>query len=119
MKIDNRKVNGRITFEREDTIQTYTIVAGPEGGVWAYGMDEAGEIIKMPNSVAGAAIFAKLVTIDPILITVINPLGDIKTLPFPSYVFNNNTGMLSIDIDEIMTGKTLEIALPSGAITVK
>lgn len=119
MRINDRKVNGRIKLEREDTIQTFAIVVGPEGCVWADGIDEAGEIIKLPNSVAGAAINAKLGTLDPILITVINQLEDTMTLLFPSYVFNSNTGMLSIDLGEIKPGKTLEIAIPSGAITVK
>lgn len=60
MKIDDRKVNGCITFERQDTIQTWTILISPTGGMWAAGIDEAGEFIKIPNSVAGAAIIAKL-----------------------------------------------------------
>lgn len=119
MEIDDHKVNGRITFEQEDTIKTLATVVGPEGGMWASGVDEAGELIKIPNSVAGAAINAKLETLDPVLITVTNLLGERKVLPFPSYVLNMDATKLSIDIGEIMTGKILEIALPSGSITVK
>ena len=87
--------------------------------MWAAGIDEAGEFIKIPNSVAGAAINAKLNTLDPVLITVTNPLGERKVLPFPSYVLDMDATKLSIDIGEIVTGKILEIALPSGSITVK
>lgn len=111
MRIDNRKVNGRITFEREDTIQTLAIVVGPEGGMWVAGLDEVGEFIKLPNSVAGAAITAKINMLDPVLITVINPSGARKVLPFPAYILNTEATMLYIDIGEIMTGKILEIAL--------
>lgn len=119
MKIDNRKVNGCITFERYDTIQTLGLLVSSTGGMWTAGLDEAGEFIIIPNSVAGAAINEKLKSLDPVLITVTNPLGERKVLPFPSYVLNMDATILSIDIGKIMTGATLEIALPSGNITVK
>lgn len=32
MRIDDRKVNGRIVFEKGDIIQTWTLFIGPEGG---------------------------------------------------------------------------------------
>lgn len=122
MRIDNRRVNGRITFEKEDTIQQFAIVVNPAGGIWAAGVDKTKNIIKIPNSVAGAAIIAKLEKFDLVLITVINMInvqGTIKVLPFPSYDYNRSTGILSIDIGEIIPGTTMEITLPSGAITVK
>lgn len=86
--------------------------------MWVAGFDEEGELVKMPNGVAGAAILEALAE-PPILFTVLSAVGDQKILPFPSYSINIDLTKLSIDIDEIMTGKTLEIALPSGAITVK
>ena len=95
------------------------IVVGPEGGMWVSGVDDAGEPIKLPNSVAGDAIAEKLNTFDLVLITVMNPFGDRKVLPFPAYALNTDATMLSIDIGEILEGTILEIALPSGSITIK
>lgn len=118
MRIDDRKVNGRIVFEQGDIIRTWTIFVGPEGGMWIAGFDEHGEPVRIPNSVAGAAILEALME-PPILFTVMNPYGEQKILPFPSYSINIDNTKLSIDIGEIMAGKALEIALPSGAITMK
>lgn len=88
--------------------------------MWVAGFDEAGEPVKIPNGVAGAAILEKMAeSKHPILFTVINPYGEQKILPFPSYSINIDNTKLSIDIGEIMAGKALEIALPSGDITVK
>lgn len=118
MRIDDRKVNGCIKLQREDMIETWSIVVGPMGCVWAAGFNES-NIIEIPNSVAGAAILAKMETFDTVLITVISISDDIKMLPFPPCAFNKAADILSIDIGEIMPGNTLEIALPSGAITMK
>lgn len=45
--------------------------------------------------------------------------GDIVVLPRPVYTVDYATTKCSIDIGELITGVILEIALPSGSITVK
>lgn len=95
MRIDNRKVNGQITIEPEDTIPTWMIAINGQTAFWFTGGDETANLIELPAGVAGAHIKTTVTAFDP---------GITK---------------LSIDIGEIMAGHTLEIALPSGVIIIK
>ena len=45
--------------------------------------------------------------------------GNVKVLPMPAYTFDPGVTKLSIDIGELIAGVILDIALPSGTITVK
>lgn len=88
MRIDNRKVNGQITIEPEDTIRTWMIAVNGQTAFW-------------------------------FTIMLIETSGNVKVLPMPAYTFNQGITKLTVDIGEIMAGHTLEIALPSGVITIK
>lgn len=121
MKIDNRKVNGQITIEREDIIQAWTIMVHNQTAGWFAGIDKNGIPVPVPAQVAGAYIKTALAAVNPVQFAIMTygTSGDLKTLPMAAYAVNQDNTKLSIDIGEIIAGVLLEIALPSGAITVK
>lgn len=119
MRIDNRKVNGRITIDREDTIETWYVMVTISGGVWFSEIDKKGEPIPIPDSVAGVSIFTSIRAFKPVFLTIVTNFDELKLLPMPAFSLDSEGTKLSIDIGELITGKTLEIALPSGTITVK
>ena len=122
MRIDDRRVNGRVTLEQEDLIKPWVILINPlstQGGLWIDSVDEKGNIRPIPDSVAGAAISAAINALVPLSLMVLVPEPEPKALPFPVYGFNALANVLTIDIDKIKAGHIVEIALPSGVITVK
>lgn len=121
MRIHNRKVNGQITIEPEDTIRTWMIAVNGPNAFWFTDVDETGNLIELPAGVAGAHIKTAVTALDPVQFTImlIETSGNVKVLPMPVYTFAPGTTKLSIDIGEIMAGHTLEIVLPSGVITIK
>lgn len=121
MRIDNRKVNGQITIEPEDTIRTWMIAINGQNSFWFTGVDETANLIELPAGVAGAHIKTTVTAFDPVQFTImlIETSGNVKVLPMPAYTFNPDITKLSVDIGEIMAGHILEIALPSGVITIK
>lgn len=72
-------------------------------------------------SVAGAHIKTTVTAFDPVQFTImlLGTSGSVKVLPMPAYTVDPDITKLSIDIGELITGVILEIALPSGTITVK
>lgn len=124
MRIDNRRVNGRITIEQEDTIRTWTItVDGVDGqsAFWLARFDETKRPVLLPDGVAGAHIKTTITAFDPVQFTIIlfETSGNFKILPMPVYTVNHGITKLSIDIGELIAGAILDIDLPSGLITVK
>lgn len=124
MRIDNRRVNGRITIEQEDTIRTWMItVDGVDGqsACWFAGFDETKRPVLLPAGVAGAHIKTTITAFDPVQFTIIlfETSGNFKILPMPVYTVNHGITKLSIDIGELIAGAILDIDLPSGLITVK
>lgn len=119
MKIDDRKVNGRITIDREDIICTWTVLVSPMGGVWVSEIDKKRQPVLIPDSVAGAFIDTAIKAFKPVFFTIMSEADGSKILPMPAFSLNVERTRLSIDIGEVITGKTLEIALPSVTITVK
>lgn len=121
MKIDNRTVNGQLTIEQEDIIRTWTIVVAGQSVDWFAGIDETKRLFWLPAVVAGARIKTTLTAFDPVQFTIVlfGTSGNIKILPMPAYTVNHGITELSIDIGELIAGVILDIALPSGLITVK
>lgn len=75
----------------------------------------------LPAGVAGAHIKTTVTAFDPVQFTImlLETSGNVKVLPMPAYAFDSDITKLSINIGELITGVILEIALPSGTITVK
>lgn len=88
---------------------------------WFAGIDGEGSLILLPAGVAGAHIKTTMTAFDPVQFTImlLGTSGNVKVLPMPAYTFDPGITKLSIDIRELITGMILEIALPSGTITVK
>lgn len=121
MKSDNRAVNGRITIEPEDTIRMWMIAVNGQKADWFAGINGEESLILLPAGVAGAHIKTTVTAFDPVQFTImlLGTSGSVKVLPMPAYTFDPGITKLSIDIGELITGVILEIALPSGTITVK
>lgn len=120
MRIDNRKVNGRITIDWQDLINVLTILVKGREAMWITGVDKTQEPIKLSASVAGTYIKTALDAFNPVYITVTMKTDTgFTVLPMPVYALSRTNDKLSMDIGELITGVILEIALPSGTITVK
>ena len=120
MRIDNRKVNGRIMLEPTDVINLWTIYCTGLTAQWLAGVDENKQPINIPDSMAGAYIKTALDAFTFVSFAVVANTGtEQKVLSMPVYTITADNTKLSIDIGEIIAGVMLEIALPSGAITVK
>lgn len=121
MRIDDRKVNGRITIDPEDIIGAWSIVVDESTAVWFEGVDKNHMPIELSAGVAGSYIETALKAYNPVefMIFTKRESGDIVVLPRPVYTVDNAISKCSIDIGELITGMILEIALPSGSITVK
>lgn len=121
MRIDDRKVNGRIQIEQEDTIRTWMIVVVGQSANWFAGIDETERLFLLPAGVVGAHIKTTLTALDPVQFTIVSfgTSGNVKILPMPAYTVNHGITELSIDIGELIAGVILDITLPSGLITVK
>ena len=120
MRIDDRKVNGRIMLEPTDVINPWTIGVTGLFALWLAGVDEKYKPITIPNSVAGAYIKTAVDAFTPVhFVVAANTATEQKILPMPVYTVDKEHTKLSIDIGEIMPGGMLEIALPSGSIVIK
>nr|DAE19165.1 MAG TPA: hypothetical protein [Siphoviridae sp. ctCUc43] len=122
MKIDNRKVNGRIMLDREDRLDTlyWIIYINGTAASWLGGIDAEGEQVTIPSHIAGSAIKASLQAYIPVFFMMAAHYSNgHRVLISPSYNISADTTKLVIDISEIMEGYYLEIALPTGNITVK
>lgn len=77
--------------------------------------------IELSAGVAGSYIETALKAYNPVefMIFTKRTSGDRVVLPRPVYTVDFTTTKCSIDIGELITGVILEIALPSGSITVK
>lgn len=114
-------MNGRITIEREDTIRTWMIAVDEQHAAWLAGIDETKNPFLLPAGVAGAHIKTAMTAFDPVQFTIVlfGTSGNLKVLPMPAYTVDHGIAKLSIDIGELIAGAILDIALPSGLITVK
>lgn len=107
-------------LEPTDVINFWTIFVSGLTAHWGAGVDENKQPINIPDSMAGAYIKTALDTFTQVYFTVAahTATGN-KVLPMAAYAVNHDNTKLSIDIGEIIAGVLLEIALPSGAITIK
>ena len=111
----------QIMIEPEDTIRTWMIAVNGQKADWFAGIDEEESLILLPAWVVGAHIKTTAAAFDPVQVTImlLETSGNVKVLPRPAYTFDPGITKLSVDIGEIMAGHILEIALPSGVITIK
>ena len=134
MRIDDRKVNGRIMIEATDAVQCFAI--GVDRGfdedskpITRNSAAVAAQLKILLGDHAGPPVRFSVVESNGASVTVFTPVlynvsllgtsGNVKVLPMPAYTFDPGITKLSIDIGELITGVILEIALPSGTITVK
>lgn len=101
--------------------RTWTIAVNGQNAFWFTGVDETANLIELPAGVVGAHIKTTAAAFDPVRVTImlVETSGNVKVLPMPAYTFDPGITKLSVDIGEIMAGHILEIALPSGVITIK
>lgn len=97
------------------------IAVNGQKAAWFAGIDKEESLILLPAGVAGAHIKTTVTAFDPVQFTImlLGTSSNVKVLPMPAYTFNPGVTKLSIDIGELIAGVILDIALPSGTITVK
>ena len=114
MRIDDRKVNGRVLLDALDPVDGFKIYINQDGAKWSMG-----------DSTVEPAVVAtriKRVLADstaPFLrfyITIADT-DSVVVLSQPNYTFGDDKTTITIDIKAVVSGKTLSIALDTGDIT--
>lgn len=100
MKIDDRKVNGRITIDPQDIINAWTILVVGQTAMWITGVDKNDEPIELAAGVAGTCISSAIAAYNPVWFMVVTKTGAVrKALSSPAY--SATTEKISIDIGEL------------------
>ena len=147
MRIDDRKVNGRVLLDALDPVDSFNILVESTGATWQWRgspLDPEVAAIRLDAmledtvplgvrfciTAAEGQIYTVLslpvytvnkTAFDPVQFTImlLGTSGNVKVLPMPAYTFDPGVTKLSIDIGELIAGVILDIVLPSGTITVK
>lgn len=119
MRIDDRKVNGQITIEPEDTVDGLKILLDTTGPKWVAGFNPDGSPIYARNAAVADKLNAALATLQPLhfIVMTINLL-DAKGTVYPerAYDIALNRDTITIDVNDIKVGKKLKITVLTGAI---
>lgn len=114
MRIDNRKVNGQITIDARDVVNSFTIMMAKNEPMWV--ADATGKrrldprvAVSQLNSILDAHIMAIRFTI------IIANRPVYKVITSPNYTID--TG-ITIDISPFVSGKELKIDLETGQLSV-
>lgn len=114
MRIDNRKVNGRIMIDASDVVNGFTIVIAENGPVWV--ADATGKSLLDPrvavsqlNSILDAGIIAIRFTI------IIANKPVYKVITSPNYTIDDR---ITIDISAVISGKELKINRTTGQLSI-
>lgn len=121
MKIDNRKVNGRIPIEPSDTVDGLKIlIYKPQNSVhWTTGFTKDNSMIQLSPAVAAAYLQNALRTVQAIRFIIMTvDMDGVDVWQFPVYRTTMNRDTISIDIDAIMAGKKLKITVLTGEIAL-
>lgn len=116
MRIDDRKVNGRIILDALDSVDGFNILVESTGATWQWRgspLDPAVAAIRL-DAMLGDAI--------PLALRFCIFARDnqrYKVLSLPVYTVDKTAKTITIDITELVAGVILDIDLPSGLITVK
>ena len=114
MRIDDRKVNGRIMVDASDVVNGFTIVIIEDEPVWV--TDSTGKSLLDP-SVAASDLNSLLdARIAPIRFTIIIANRPVyKVITSPNYTISD---VITIDISPFVPGKELKIYLETGQLAV-
>lgn len=114
MRIDNRKVNGRIMVDASDVVNGFTIVIIEDEPVWV--TDATGVSLLDPSvavSYLNSLLDARIMAIRFTIIIANRPVY--KVITSPNYTID--TG-ITIDISPFVSGKELKIDLETGQLSV-
>lgn len=121
MRIDDRKVNGRVTIDPGDTVDSLTILLADEGPKWVTGFNPNASPIYASDSAVASVLKSALVTAQPLRFCVLNLAlpGGGHVHPARAYAVTLDRTAITIDIDDILVGKVLRIAVATGAVTLE
>lgn len=116
MRIDDRKVNGHVLVDSIDSVDGFQILVESTGAKWVRGnLDLAPAVV--------AALLNRVLTDSAVLFARFYVIAADSTskavLQCPAYILALDTKTITIDIGTIVTGKKLDIALDTGAITLR
>lgn len=115
MRIDDRKVNGRIMLDALDSVDGFNILVESTGATWQWRgspLDPAVAAIRL-DAMLGDAI--------PLALRFCIFARDnqrYKVLSLPVYTVDKTAKTITIDITALVADKKLTIALDTGVITV-
>lgn len=116
MRIDNRKVNGRVSIDALDPVDGFNILVESTGATWQW----LGQ--PLDREVAALRLDAMLGDTVPLGVRFCIMAADAqsyKVLSLPVYTVNKTAKTITIDITALVADKKLTIALDTGVITVE
>lgn len=117
MRIDNRKVNGRVTIDPDDVVDVFTILLVGGEAKWIASINPDAPLIYFSDAAVADKLKAALSTMQALRFSVIHvtlPGGSVY--PERAYTVALDRASITIDVDDIMTGKKLKITVLTGAI---
>ena len=113
MRIDDRKVNGRITIDAIDVVNGFTIAMIEDELVW---VTDASGVNRLDPGVAVSQLNSVLDAVMAIRFTIIIANRQVyKVITSPNYTIDDG---ITIDISTVVSGKELKIDLETGQLSV-
>lgn len=123
MRIDGRKVNGRITNEPGDIVYGLQILMESNGPMWISGFNTNNAAITISNATVASYLKTALKTAPAtpqslnFIVMRFNVLGGIIAVyPERPYSVSKDRSTIFIDVNDIVVGKKLKITVLTGAI---
>lgn len=115
MRIDDRKVNGRVSLDAVDPVDGFKIFINSDGATWSLG-DSTVKPAVVAASIKRVLADSKVPFVR-FYITIADASKRLILLQ-PSYELDDSETTITIDISAIVPDKKLTIALDTGVITV-
>lgn len=115
MRIDDRKVNGRVLLDALDPVDGFNILVESTGATWQWRGSP------LDPEVAAIRLDAMLEDTVPLGVRFCITAAEgqsYKVLSLPVYTVNKTAKTITIDITALVADKKLTIALDTGVITV-
>lgn len=117
MRIDDRKVNGRVSLDALDPVDGLNILVESTGATWQW---RGSRLDPEVAAIRLAAVLEDVIRIPLALrfCIVVGEGNSFKVLSQPVYTVNGDARTITIDIKDLGADKKLTIAVDTGVITV-
>lgn len=117
MRIDNRKVNGRVLLDDLDPVDGFNILINGDNIIWEFRGSPLDPGVAAKRLTATLEDGAVPLGVRFCIVAIDGP--SYRVLSLPMYTVNKTANTVTIDITAFVANKQLKIALDTGDITVE